>query len=93
MNYFENMNDFENVYGFENLENFENDGKGNEFNSEINTVTKILHFFISIFFLNQCIMIIFYFDNDTRENFQRLYNNIYDYSYDFFYKFFKQIKG
>ena len=92
MNYFENMNDFENVYGFENLENFENDGKGNEFNNEIYTVTKILHFFIGIFFLNQCIMIICYFDNDTRENFKQLYNNIYDYSYDFFYKFLNKLK-
>jgi len=92
MNYFENMNDFENVYGFENLENFENDGKGNEFNNEIYTVTQILHFFIGIFFLNQCIMIICYFDNDTRENFKQLYNNIYDYSYDFFYKFLNKLK-
>lgn len=92
MNYFENMNDFENIYGFENLENFENDGKGNEFNNEIYTVTQILHFFICIFFLNQCIMIICYFDNDTRENFQQLYNNIYDYSYDFFYKFLNKLK-
>jgi hypothetical protein len=92
MNYFENMNDFENIYSFENLENLENDGKGNEFNNEINTVSKILNFFIGIFFLNQCVMIICYFDNDTRENFQKLYNNIYDYSYDFFYKFLNKLK-
>ena len=92
MNYFENMNDFENVYSFETTENWENDGKGNEFNNEIYTVTKILNFFIGIFFLNQCMMIIFYFDNDTRENFRQLYNNIYDHSYDFFYKFLNKLK-
>ena len=92
MNYFENMNDFENVYSFETTENWENDGKGNEFNNEIYTIKNILNFFIGIFFLNQCMMIIFYFDNDTRENFRQLYNNIYDHSYDFFYKFLNKLK-
>jgi len=85
MNNFENMNDFEN-FGFENMENYENDGKGDEFNNEINTITQILNFCIEIFFFTQCMMIIFYYDNHTRDNFILLYNTMSNNVYDFFYK-------
>lgn len=77
MNYFENMNDFEYI------DSWENDGKGNEFNNEITTVTQILHFFIGIFFLSRCMMIICYYDNDTHKDCDRLCNDMYDYIYNF----------
>ena len=80
MNYFENMNDFEDIYGFENMENV---GKGNEFDNQINTINSVFNFFLGIFFLNQCMNIICYFDKYTDTQYNQLYNKVCDFLNNF----------